>query len=320
MERSFRNNGGSLVVHDRGACVTSWVPAATGEAPVNDVLFTSRSFAVDRRPAGESPNKETYSGEAHAGIPICAPWFSGGRAGVDVPRKHGLVRWVDWHFDGAAQEPGASDVSHAGNPSADGGSEDSSEWTRLSWHIAGAELESMPGSESYPTDMEYRYDVGFGLRSGVPRVDVMLTISSPTQDVIVDAALHTYYRVQDAQTVRLSGLEGCTIDDLLAGKKYTITSDLDYSSRDAVIYSGAASAPHMVFDRGWDRLRITPINGSNIVLWNPGEANTAKIETLARDEWKDFFCVEVGNVLDDARTISAGTSLSFGFSVEHLGE
>lgn len=146
---------------DRGATITSWHPAAGHEA-----LFVNRDANPDA--------------EFHGGIPLCAPWFAWGRGNQPQPTKHGLVRWVDWQFEGARQSPEA---------------------TRAVWTLRGTELAGVAGAEGYPSDMEYRYEASFGAT-----LEVALTITSPTTQCVVDDALHSYFLVNAVSKVRVEGV------------------------------------------------------------------------------------------------------------------
>lgn len=160
-ERTFSNSSCTAAAMDRGATITSWHPRDAHEA-----LFVTRSA-----------NPEA---EFHGGIPVCAPWFGLGREGVTVPHKHGLVRWVDWRFEGARQTGDA---------------------TVAVWTLSAAEAAHIDGAERYPSDLEYRYEVHFGRE-----LHAALTITSPTKETVVDEALHSYFLVNSVPHARLTGV------------------------------------------------------------------------------------------------------------------
>lgn len=152
---------------DLGATVLSWRPHGGDE-----VLFLSPEAAV-----GEGL-------ELHGGIPICAPWFGRGRAGVDVPRPHGLVRWVPWEL-----------VART----------DDERGTHLDWVLDASAVAHLPGADAYPADLRFRHEVTFGAD-----LDLRLTVTSPTTEFILDEAFHSYFAV-DAANTRIHGLPGGTL-------------------------------------------------------------------------------------------------------------
>ena len=240
---------------DRGATITSWHPQDAHEA-----LFVSRAANPDA--------------EFHGGIPICAPWFGRGRDGVEVPRPHGLVRWVDWDFRGAEQLGGA---------------------TKLTWELEHEAVAHLPGARDYPRDLRYRYEATFGAR-----LDVALTITSPTAACVVDQAFHTYFLVNNVRQATVRGLPG---------------GPLEFAGHHDEIYFGALD------DGGVDVVlpdRIIGIEAEgarDVVVWNPGPDHASRLAGFGAEEWPRMLCVEVGNVQHHAVEIPAGGSHTMAMSL-----
>lgn len=255
---------------DLGATVLSWRP--TGH---DEVLFCSREAAV-------GPGLET-----HGGIPICAPWFSGGREGVTVPRIHGLVRWVPWHL---VEESATA----AG--------------TRLVWELDAGDMADSPGADAYPGDLRFRHEATFGAE-----LTLRFTISSPTSGCIVDEAFHSYFRVPAAET-RILGLEGIPFRDFAVDNDSWSPSDAALVPDRHVdrVYRGAAE---VTIESPGKRVMIRPEGAGSVIVWNPGPGVP---DDFAPDEWVDMVCVEVGNVRGDAVTIPAGGSHTLAMTVSVL--
>ena len=253
-KRHFSNAHCTAAALDRGATITSWHPHHGHEA-----LFVNREANPDA--------------EFHGGIPVCAPWFAWGREAEHKPTKHGLVRWVDWQFQGATQR---------------------TEGTRAVWTLAAEDTAHIAGADEYPSDLTYRYEVTFG-RS----LDVALTVVSPTEDCVVDDALHSYFLVGAVQHARV---EGVTVEPIV------ITDQHDE------IYLGAAQGPLRIVTP--DRtITITAHGAQDVVAWNPGEEYAAGLADFAGDEWARMLCVEVGNVREHAVTVPAGGEHTLGMHV-----
>lgn len=254
-KRSIRNSNCSAEVMDRGATITSWHPEGAHEA-----LFVTKDANPDA--------------EFHGGIPICAPWFGKGRDGVEVPRPHGLVRWVDWRFLGAKNLPGA---------------------TQLTWELEQADVAHLPGGDDYPADLHYRYEVVCGAR-----LDVALTITSPSEPTVVDQAFHNYFLVNNVAQSKVLGIE---------------KDPIEVKDHHDVIYPGA-------FDDGGveivlpDRVISLSAEGArDAVVWNPGRDYAAELADFAADDWPRMLCVEVGNVGGHAVEIPAGGSHTMAMSI-----
>lgn len=257
-KRSITNANCSASATDRGATITSWHPQDAHEA-----LFVTRDANEDA--------------EFHGGIPLCAPWFAKGRPGADVPRPHGLVRWVDWNFLGAKTMPGA---------------------TRMTWELEQSEVAHLPGADAYPADLHYRYEATFGAR-----LDVALTISSPTEPTIVDQAFHSYFLVNNVAQTRVRGLAGTGFDELAVP-----------GAHDEIYFDALT-------DDGVDIIlpdRIITVTGQgarDVVVWNPGVEYAAGLADFAGDEWARMLCVEIGNVQHNAVAIPAGGSHTMAMTI-----
>lgn len=254
-KRSISNASCTATVMDRGATILSWHPEGAHEA-----LFVTRDANPDA--------------EFHGGIPICAPWFGMGREGVEVPHKHGLVRWVDWDFQGVKDLNGA---------------------TKLTWMLDQESVAHLPGAEAYPRDLRYRYEATFGAR-----LDVALTIESPTEPVVVDSALHTYFLVNNVRQSEVHGLGGAPLE-----------------------VRGAHDAIHFgALDDGGvdirlpDRIISVEAEGArDVIVWNPGQEYAEGLDDFAGEDWARMLCVEVGNVQRHAIEIPAGGSHTMAMTI-----
>lgn len=211
--------------------------------------------------------------EFHGGIPLCAPWFGIGREGFDAPHKHGLVRLVDWRFVGAKQLGDA---------------------TRVEWELSQEEVEHLPGAERYPSDLRYRFTATFGAR-----LDVALTIESPTQPVVVDSAFHSYFLVNNVQQAEVLGV---------GDESLRITGAHD------MIYPDALAGGNRLEIRLPDRiLEIEPSGARDVIVWNPGPDEA--LPDFSPTDWRRMLCVEIGNVQENAVEIPAGQSHEMGMKL-----
>ena len=216
----------------------------------------------------------------HGGIPVCAPWFGLGRGDWQVPHGHGLVSRVVWTLDSVEEADDAA---------------------RLTLSTDARATAHLPGAERYPDDLGYRLDITMG-----STLELALTVSSPTRDVVVDQALHPYFRL-DAQRAHVEGLEGVRYVDFAAdAQRQTADGPVGVGVHLDRVYD-AAPATRIV--DGHRELRLDGAGASSVVVWNPGPCGSLE------DEWQHFACVEYGTVQGNAVTIAAGSSHTLGMRI-----
>lgn len=228
----------------------------------------------------------------HGGIPLCAPWFGKGRDEVTVPRSHGLIKWVPWRLSSHEQD-GGDQVSV--------------------WSLDSGDVAHLPGASDYPDDLSYSYTV----RSG-SELTVSLTITSPTTETIIDQAFHTYFSVSDLASITIDGLDGTRSRDYVRGGLESVhTGELRLEGYHDTIYFGA-TGPITLADT--DRvITIEPMGTRDAIVWNPGADNAERTAGMNPEDWRQFICIELGNVQRHSVTVPAGGSVTMGMriSVSH---
>lgn len=261
--RTIGNHACDGAALDLGATVTRWCPRGQ-----RDVLFQSREARVG---AGD---------EIHGGIPLCAPWFGKGRDEVEVPRPHGLVRWVPWQL-----------VSQTATADA----------TTLVWELGADEVSHLPGATDYPHDIWFRHQVTFG-----DTLELALTIGSPSTEFVLDQAFHTYFAVSDVRDIVIDGLASTRYRDYADGGTWKDSADrLEVRGHTDRIYEGADD---VTITDGERVITLRTQGAANTVVWNPGPEGAQSLRGWAGDEWTHMVCVEVGNVQHNAVTVPAGGS------------
>lgn len=246
--------------------VTEFGASVASWAPVGfgELLFVSKNAAIAEGKMW------------HGGIPVCAPWFGIGRGDWQVPHPHGLVSRVAWELESLSESSSEAHVTLTTT-------------ARTTAHL--------PGAERYPDDLTYRLDIVFS-----STLELALTITSPTRDVVVDEAFHPYFRLQ-AEGAHVEGLDDVEYVDFAGAQAApdpeTTEGPVPVGVNVDRVYS--AAPPTRIVD-GSRELRLDGDGASSIVVWNPGPDGD-----LA-DEWQHFACVEYGNVQGNAVTIEAGAS------------
>lgn len=212
------------------------------------------------------------------GIPICAPWF-GEKADDPKAPSHGFARIREWHLDSVT----ATDVETV----AVNFSTESDDASRVWW--------------PHEVRLVYRVVIGTTLR-------LDLTVMNTGDDGFeLTEALHTYFRVGDAETVRARGLDGVTYQDKVDGyREKTQAGDVTFAVATDNVYLNTRGAVELVDPTLKRTLRTEKLNSATTVVWNPGQQGAAALKDLGDDEWKSMVCVEASNVRSAAISLGAG--------------
>jgi len=218
------------------------------------------------------------------GVPVCWPWF--GKQGMpDGAMPHGPVRNRTW------------DVScvHADGPDC-------------------VSIELTPCTTPSPDDPLNRFasDLRLSLRVDLDEylTQTLHTHNQGADDYSLTQALHSYFAVANASTVRIEGLAGLRYDDKLQGTSDQLQtgSFLLKNACDSVYQQATHSAQHhyTVMDpEGQRQIHITTKGSQSVVVWNPGAAGARTMADVPDDAWSQFFCVEASNAWDDSIMLGA---------------
>jgi len=222
------------------------------------------------------------------GIPICSPWFG---PKVDDPKApmHGFVRLREWRLDSVTADDDGTDAVIL--------STESDEASRRWW--------------PHEFRMEYRIVIGKTLH-----LDLIVTNTGETAFEFAEA-LHTYFRVGDAQKVLVRGLNGVTYQDKVDGNREKVQSgDLAFAGPTDNVYLNTRAPVELVDPTLGRTIRTEKRNSATTVVWNPGEQGVTALADLGDDEWQRMVCVEACNVrsavvsLDDGQEHTMTTILT----------
>ena len=128
-----------------------------------------------------------------------------------------------------------------------------------------------------------------------------------------ECALHTYFAVDDARNVTISGLDGKTyLDKTQNYARATQSGGVALRGETDRVYLDA-SGPIAIRD-GARTIRISGNLGwRSTVVWNPWEKTASGMGDLS--EWRRFVCVECGAIADDKITLPAGEDYSLDITI-----
>ncbi len=244
------------------------IPTATAEIYLHGAQLTSWRPAGGEEVIFLSGQSQWEPGRAiRGGIPVCFPWF---RNKADDPKapSHGFVRTKAWQLDSVTRNGDAVTVSL---------STASDEATRAWW----------------PHDFRlvHRLTVGAAL---VQELTMSNTGNAPLR---FEEALHTYYRVGGAESVRIQGLGGVSyLDNTDGNREKQQEGDIAFTAPTDRAYVDTTHAVEILDPILRRRIRLEKQNSRTTVVWNPWIEGAHALPDLADDEWRAMACVEASNI------------------------
>lgn len=225
-----------------------------------------------------SPCSQRAPAAIRGGVPVCWPYFARQGQTADVP-QHGFARNTAWTLLEAGIGPEGETI---------------------------LEL-SLPEHAGTPLRLSQTLRIGHGLTQS------LTTRSTGSAPVVYTQALHTYFRVGDAQRVQVSGLENLTYADKYDGREHAQSGAWDLHDprdpgRSDRIYhrAGGRYALHDPVLRR--RIDLTTSGSHSLVVWNPGEQGIGAISDAPVDGWRHFVCLEAANAGEEVIELAPGES------------
>ncbi|MEQ1636454.1 MAG: D-hexose-6-phosphate mutarotase [Methylococcales bacterium] len=235
-----------------------------------DLLFLSQESAY------------TEGKAIRGGIPVCWPWFGPDPKGLNRP-NHGFVRN---HFWLVTQTETISD-------------------NETTVRLVFKESIKKERTWQKPFTLRLEITVGKALRLN------LTTYNTGEKAFAITQAFHSYFQVGHIKHVQILGLEGCEYFDKLAQGaqkfqtgKIRITEEVDRIYMDA---KNELNIADTAFNR---RIQITSSSTKSAVVWNPWIKTSKKMLDLDNTAYKNFVCVEMGNVAFDLIEIMPGEHYS----------
>jgi glucose-6-phosphate 1-epimerase len=226
-----------------------------------------------------SRQSEYLEGKAiRGGIPVCWPWFGPDPKGLQRP-NHGFVRNHFWQLLGTEAI--------------------SADETKV----------SLLFKESFKQESTWRQQFALTLNITVGRsLHLQLTTANTSDKPFsITQAFHTYFRVGDIDSVSVIGLDGCEyFDKLEQGRQKTQEGNVRINREVDSVFVGVDNdliVDDPILQR---RILINAPNTRTAVVWNPWVETSRKMSDLADDAYKQFVCVEAGNIAFDLIQLRPG--------------
>ncbi|MEQ1531127.1 MAG: D-hexose-6-phosphate mutarotase [Methylococcales bacterium] len=235
-----------------------------------DLLFLSQQSAYQEGKA------------IRGGIPVCWPWFGPDPKGLQRP-NHGFVRNHFWQL---AKTEALSESE-----------------TKVSLLFNDGFKKEKTWRQAFTLVLEI--SIGATLRLK------MTTMNTGDKPFSITQAFHSYFRVGQIKRVRILGLEGCDyFDKLEQGAQKSQAGVVTVAQEVDRIYADVVEDLIIVDPVFKRRIHISSPGTSTAVVWNPWAKTSQKMPDLANSDYKEFICVEAGNVAFDLIQIQPGSQHS----------
>lgn len=261
--------GESVEILLYGATVISWKDKTGAEK-----LWLSEASKLDGSKA------------VRGGIPLVFPVFGPPppkHATSNLP-QHGFARTSRWEFLGK---------STSESESSEGGADLS---VKLDFGLSSAGLDEQTRKLwGYAFNLIYSVT----LSSGSLTTSLVVT-NDDDKPFDLQVLLHTYFKVEDISSVKITGLDGASyIDKVDAKKEKTQSAEVKIAGEVDRVYTptGGPSAPVQIVQGGKTVFTVIRDNLNDVVVWNPWSEKAAGMGDFApKDGYKKMVCVEAGSV------------------------
>lgn len=212
-----------------------------------------------------SPISRRAPDAIRGGAPVCWPYFGREGQAADAP-QHGFARNTQWTLrDSHIDAEGVAVIALA-----------------------------LPEKAGVPLRLTQTLRIGSELHQS------LTTRNAGGAPVAFTQALHTYFRVGDAERVHVAGLEGLQYADRYDGQRHVQTGQWnlqdprDFGRSDRT-YQDTGNRFALIDPSLGRRIDLTTSGSRSLVVWNPGAAGIAAISDAPSDGWRHFVCLEAAN-------------------------
>ena len=159
------------------------------------------------------------------------------------------------------------------------------------------------------TRTQWPFDFRLLLRAtfGVSLNLELVTTNTGATPLTIEEALHTYYLIGDATTVRVAGLDGARyLDKVDGGRERVQERDISIAAETDRVYVNTTGAIDIDDPTLRRRIRVDKAHSRSTIVWNPWIEKARAMADLQDDDWTRLVCVETANVQPHAITLGPG--------------
>jgi D-hexose-6-phosphate mutarotase len=214
------------------------------------------------------------------GAPVCWPWFGAHPSEPGFP-GHGYARTVPWRMIESGREPDGA--------------------TRLVLRLQ--QNEKTRAQWPHDCTLDLTVIVGETLRMELS------TENTGAGDFTIGEALHTYFRIGDIGTVRVTGLENCDYWDKVGVSTLKRQSgQITFNGETDRVYVNTTAECVIEDDKLGRRIHVAKSGSLSTVVWTPWTEKAEKMGDMGQpDGWREMVCIESVNAMENVVKVAAGT-------------
>jgi glucose-6-phosphate 1-epimerase len=235
-----------------------------------------------------TPEPKALPAALRGGVPICWPWF--GPAQEPGQPQHGLVRTQIWQAaEGNSESPPRTSLK----------------------------IEPSAPVDGWAMDLTMSLDANQAACTMIMQTRRLQPVTPESSNsgatALLSQAFHTYFAISPDQSAQLQGLQGPFQDNLLPGRPRgagpgSLSLVGAQGRATEQMFDGFEQAPRLQLHAGSHKIVVESPDARSVMVWNPGPQ--AGMADVPGEQWREFVCVEIGHLGQDARALAPGQSLT----------
>lgn len=220
------------------------------------------------------------------GVPICWPWF--GAADEQGLPAHGFVRNKAWQVESVSNL--ANDVTQV--------------------------VMTLESDAETLAIWPFAFHLSLTIEISEQLLMTLTMQNLNDVDLPISEAFHSYFSVEDVNSVLVKGLKGSIKLDKLTNAK-SVKPLVDYQVVTPMddVYLNQSKSIEFVDTGNKRTIVLDKMNASSTIVWNPGSEGVSNFSDINKQDWTKFICIEAGNVLDNTTTVASGDKHSFAMKI-----
>lgn len=220
-----------------------------------------------------SDKAQWHNGAAiRGGVPVCWPWFGPANSKINPQQQplpnHGLVRNRLWQLQHSEITANATSVT------------------------MGIALNDIPVALwQNPSLSQQTVYLSLTVTLSASQLTMQLSCATP---LFQQAALHSYFRVNQLEKSRVTGLSKHYFDKASNTEQTAASSEAHFSAETDRVYYKTASQLQLT-DNG-QQLIIGQQGHDASVIWNPWQQKSRELPDMADHGFREFVCVETASL------------------------
>lgn len=141
-----------------------------------------------------------------------------------------------------------------------------------------------------------------------------LQLQMQAENLMVTSALHSYFNVSNISNILITGLGADYQERFIAGKTPEKEGQLTINEMVDRIYT--SPDPMTIIKDKHHAIRISHINASDLVVWNPWHKKCQLMQDMNADGYKTMVCVETARITKPVQCLMNQPPITLGFIIE----